>query len=605
MTSCALIGYCSAMLRQFQNDECGVAMVLFALLALVLIPLSGGVVDYAGALTARARLVAAADAAALAIASRNITDQERANTMAEALALAHYPTAERGTVTVATPTVNLEGNRVTVRIDGGFQTSFLPLIGIRTLPVGVTAEAVKNRRLDIVMVVQNSNGMNVGIKRIKTELKKFRKLMLRGGAERSVQIGLVPYAASVNVGRNATYSWLDKDGASELNKAYVDLSPGRSLFDLYKDVERPNPASDHDALIVPNPHRGNAWGGCVRARPAPNDIEASVANGGNWVALFARDNHVEPRSIWIRAKNRTIRSEIANDLAWERLFGNKPSDGREIVETAADWVSLYEGRRVNKRFRELDETGRPVQGEGTHIPTPDQLRGEFDYLRSGSNDYVPGSGYHDRSETRYSARLKPNPANTTLFHLPKPNPARADWFRLPSPNRGCVAAPIQPLTTDPVLIDEAIDNMIIGGNPLTVVGLAWGWRVLSPGSPFDEAQSGDDVNRIIMLFSNGSNFPGNSYSAYGLTDRNHPQAKELDARLATLCTNIKQSELGVSIYILNFADPGSKEDDLLANCASKTCREGASSCNYGSGAGTMEARLRQIANEVTKVRLSK
>lgn len=576
-------------------------MVLFALLALVIIPLSGGAVDYAGALAARERLVAAADAAALAIASQNVTEQADANTMAEALALAHYPTAERGTVTVSAPTVSFDGNRVTVTIDGGFQTSFLPLIGITTLSVGATAEAVKNRKLDIVMVVQTSHAFSVNLGDVKDELVRFRKLVLANQGDGSVQVGLVPFAASVNVGRNASYPWIDDSGESVLNTVDIDLSPGRSLLDLYDDIEGDNPVSDHDALIVPHPHKGNAWGGCVRARKTPSDIQDVGHEIEPWVALFAPDNHVSPRSIRVDRPGQSPpyeyrRREIANEEVWDRLFGIGKPTGNEIVEKVADWVSLYRGRRVDDRMREVNADGSLVLAADSKVPTDQELRAEFYNLRRASNDYLPGSSRHSRSETRYRAEdLKPNPANWS-------------WFRLPSPNRGCVGAPIQPLTPIPADVDRSIHNMIAGGNTITTVGMAWGWRVLSPGLPYNEAQTGNDVDRAIILFSDGKNFPGNSFSAYGGTtvaEGLHPSKEQLDARLATLCANIKQSDLGITVYTVNFASLETKESNLLKNCASTTCKGGAGSCNYASDGDSMDDVFREIANEVTKVRLSR
>jgi hypothetical protein len=83
------------------------------------------------------------------------------------------------------------------------------------------------------------------------------------------------------------------------------------------------------------------------------------------------------------------------------------------------------------------------------------------------------------------------------------------------PNYNCVAAPILPLTNDKGTINSAIDGP---------EGLAWGWRVLSPGPPFTEGAPHDDqttINIVVLLTAAANSISGTSgqnhfdFSAYG------------------------------------------------------------------------------------------
>jgi hypothetical protein len=179
------------------------------------------------------------------------------------------------------------------------------------------------------------------------------------------------------------------------------------------------------------------------------------------------------------------------------------------------------------------------------------------------------------------------------------------------PNRGC-PTPIVPLTTDNATLQTAIGNMIQwnGGGTNQAEGLAWGWRVLSPGAPFTEgAPYGPDVRKVIVLMSDGENTNVGSdpvlasdYSAYnhlGLW-RDYDQGNWLGQLLGSLlnsilhgampaqyqrnissssnyvtyvnnreqqvCANIKAA--GIEIYTVIFRETDTATVNLMRNCAS-------------------------------------
>ena len=177
------------------------------------------------------------------------------------------------------------------------------------------------------------------------------------------------------------------------------------------------------------------------------------------------------------------------------------------------------------------------------------------------------------------------------------------------PNRGC-PTPIVPLTTNRTTVINAIRAMRdwSGGGTNQSEGLAWGWRVLSPGAPFTEGRPyGDDVRKVIVLMSDGENTNVGSdpvfssdYSAYNhlglwrdyangniLTDllngilfgilpaqyrRNISSASNyvtyVNGRQQQLCRNIKAE--GIEIYTVIFRETDRTTENLMRNCATST-----------------------------------
>jgi hypothetical protein len=177
------------------------------------------------------------------------------------------------------------------------------------------------------------------------------------------------------------------------------------------------------------------------------------------------------------------------------------------------------------------------------------------------------------------------------------------------PNRGC-PTPIVPLTSNESVVQANIAAMQhwSGGGTNQAEGLAWGWRVLSPGAPFTEgAPYGPDVRKVIVLMSDGENTNVGSdpvlssdYSAYNhlglwsdyadggllgqliggiLRGVLPPQYRRsihssngyvnyVNQREAALCTNIKNT--GIEIYTVIFRETDQTTENLMRNCASSS-----------------------------------
>lgn len=174
------------------------------------------------------------------------------------------------------------------------------------------------------------------------------------------------------------------------------------------------------------------------------------------------------------------------------------------------------------------------------------------------------------------------------------------WARR-DPNYLCPNDRVVPLTNDRALLESTIANLRTGGNTFGNVGMAWGWRVISPGLPYNQgSQYGDpDWSKIVVMMTDGDNVMDSVYSAHGRTSTNRMTADDLDDRFEETCTNMKQA--GITVYTITFQSGISNATrDIFRRCATRPEMY----FNAPSNAD-LEAAFRNIANQLSALHLSK
>jgi hypothetical protein len=208
-------------------------------------------------------------------------------------------------------------------------------------------------------------------------------------------------------------------------------------------------------------------------------------------------------------------------------------------------------------------------------------------------------------ESRYDSGLEDNPWTTGDTHKDGEDGTTRDGR---GPNIGC-ADPILHLTQPKTTIKNAINAMKVwryGGTAIKL-GLAWGWRVISPrwkglwdsgnpNLPLDYTEP--LMDKAIILLTDGEHFfwnqgyrPGSTnythedqgYNSHGRIEwgrlhdaSNNPITSsgagvaELDRRLGILCQNIKDaSGNGVRIYTIMLEISSASLEPLFQGCASQ------------------------------------
>lgn len=192
------------------------------------------------------------------------------------------------------------------------------------------------------------------------------------------------------------------------------------------------------------------------------------------------------------------------------------------------------------------------------------------------------------------------------------------------PNGAC-PDPVVPLTNNRATLDTAINKLRVYGASGTnsVEGLAWAWRVLTPGAPFTEGGPPDRKRRkIIVLMTDGMNevvpqrsvgYNRSDYTAVGYADKNRlgtrdiaTMASRLDDKLETLCRTVKgrrDTPEEITIYTVLFDPTGAIRSARTANIFRDCATTRGHAFSASSGADLISA-FEKIGREISALRLA-
>ena len=116
------------------------------------------------------------------------------------------------------------------------------------------------------------------------------------------------------------------------------------------------------------------------------------------------------------------------------------------------------------------------------------------------------------------------------------------------------SASMMTLSYDWTALNSKIDAMTPTGNTNVTIGLQMGWQTLSPVAPFSAPAAAPDLDKVIILLTDGDNTQ-NRWSS---------SQSSIDARTQKVCDNAKADN--IKIYTVRVIDGNAT---LLKNCASK------------------------------------
>lgn len=497
----------SRALRRLAKDDRGAIMLILGLIAIPLFVLMGLAVDVGRGYMVRSKLSYAIDSAGLAGGRAFETDLREDDILMffEANFPSDFMEAE---IEGGHPTVvfDEDANTIEVTATAVIPTRFMSVAGIDEMRVSARTLIQRELQgLELVLVMDNTGSMRSGSKIDAMKDAAQDLIDILYGAREEVPnfwVGLVPYAATVNIGDGYT-AWLDGYDAA-------DFAP-------------------------------TTWKGCVEARDFPNDSNDAVPATEGWAAF-----------------------------RWQTTLNYYWSDG-------------YEGYD-HPSFEDDD-------GDGIDDDDEDL------FPLGGDNDWDPDGALADLHEE---------------------NEAQNEGT---GPNLGCPPA-ITPLVAEKSTVTAAIDEMQPWhrGGTFANLGLAWGWRNLSPawrglwsgsadGLPLNYNEP--NMNKVVILLTDGVNqwydwpgtnndncgdeeppnglpgrnsydnpecndyrddFPGADYTAYGRlnegrlgTTNNNLVDDEIDDRMLDLCTAMKAED--IIIYAITFQVSNAGTQTLFQNCA--------------------------------------
>ena len=450
----------------------------------------------------------------------------------------------------------------------------------------VSARTVIQRQLrgmELVLVMDNtgsmrSNGGMVAMKPAATELINI----LYGARETVPQfwVGVVPYAANVNIGSQHT-DWL-------ISQAY----------DADAAWQNADPDSDVRFGYHPDHYQPTTWKGCVEAREYPRDSNDDTPDVEGWYPY-----------LW-----RTTLRNFANPY-WVDP-GDYDSDGDVDDDDATAYVEDHFSASSPATW------GPYIPGDNEWNPDGDELDLNLD------NDFYQ------------------------------------NWST--GPNLGCGPA-ITPLVASKTRILDAIDEMAPWhrGGTMANLGLAWGWRVISPrwrglwdGDLPDELPldyEAQNMEKVIILLTDGNNewydwpgpdnatppstasgncgegstvvplgglpgnnnarnttcqalrtaYPGGDYNAYGRLSEGRLGTTStsaangiLDDRMLDMCQTMKGE--GIIIYTMTFGpSPDSGTRALYESCATEP-----DMYFHAATSSTLQQAFVEIADQLSALRIA-
>ena len=544
-----VLGLC----RRFGADQRGAVVAIVALAIIPLFAAIGLAIDVSRSYLLQSQLSYAIDAAGLA-GGRAFDTDNRLNDVSMFFE-ANFSKGYAGASLVpGSPSVVFDdqNNTILVEATATMPTHFMRIAGIDELRVSARSVIQREMRgMELVLVMDNtgsmrSSGKMGAMKDAATDLVDI----LYGDRETvpNFWVGLVPYAATVNIGSERT-DWL-------VHQTHDSDAAWHSA----------DPDGDERFGYHPGHFQPTTWKGCVEARNYPNDSNDETSSEEAWYP-----------HLW-----RTTLGAFANPH-------HEPEPDPYDEDEPETW------------------------GE---------------YL-NGDNDWDPDGSLADLSEE---------------------NGAQNEGT---GPNLGCGPA-ITSLTAEKTTVQDAIDEMLPWhrGGTMANLGLAWGWRVLSPkwqalwgGDTPEElplAYEAPSMEKVVILLTDGVNqwydwpgdkwtvdgedhysglpgknkypgnhdnsfkadWPGADYTAYGRltegrlgTTSNSGAKAEVNDRMLELCESMKAED--ILLYTITFRVTDSATRNLYEGCATSQDHYFDSPSN-----SDLQQVFVEIANELSNLRIA-
>lgn len=486
--------------------------MLMAFLALPLTLGAGMALDVSAVQRSKAKLQAATDAAALAIARQGVTVSD-----ADAYRIADELLRGNLRRDYVKFEVKRAGTTFTVQAEGPAETSFGNLFGYGSWPVKTLSSVdIAMTPYEIALVLDTTGSMRGGkLQSMKDAVVGLVDTMSANvKVKDNLKFAVVPFSNFVNVGpqfapkfdakgklvKGTGAKWLDLKGQSDLPQ--LELAKNISRFEIFNNLK-------------------TTWAGCVETREPTKKVAYDVTDAAPGK---------KPESLFVPA-----------------LSIDEPDDKNA-------WGGpVYQNDYIASDVKPLDKS----------------LTGKLKKLLKYG--LAPLVATVDLIADSDSVGLVPAAAAIT--------PAKG-------PNASCVTQPISPLATDYQAVKDKVDGLEANGNTNIMEGVAWGWRVLSPGEPFTEgAPKKAKARKVMIVLTDGSNVfgvstdprneMGSSYSSFGYTadERLVPATVASGASTNTAmndktlaaCNNAKAD--GVEIFTIRLEEPNKTTGMMLKDCA--------------------------------------
>lgn len=332
--------------------------------------------------------------------------------------------------------------------------------------------------------------------------------------------------------------------------------------------------------------------------------------------LFGEETHPEHLKVSLVPFAAGVNVGSAFNPEWLDMAGTSSIHSENFTPGTNLWTLFNDANLVNRNWNgclmerpggldELDTPPTPGAPDTYFVPwlAPDEIGTATSSATGYSNSYLADGSF---------------PTGTSNANKQK-STAKYVGASVSSTSRGpdynCRDTRIvTPLTNDKLLLDTKIEEMYAAYMTHIPIGLAWGWRTLSPAAPYMEGTlySDEETIKALVLMTDGENtlfsasgHNKSSFSAYGYLNKMRlgtnvldTAVNELDAKTLRICTNIKAA--GIRLYTIAFQVTDPTTLNLLRDCA--TSPEMSFSSSDGAALNTA---FTTIATELASLRISR
>lgn len=549
-------------LAQAAQDNRGSIVPLFALFLVPLVAIAGVAIDFTRGNAVRSQLQSAADTAVLS--ARGTSDM--ANSAVEARAVKYFEENAKRLLgaTVKSVKATKSSDNIVLEAKVDMQTTLSKVLGIKTFEIDIRSKAMSDTgEIEVALVLDNTGSMKNDMGNLKQAAKDLVNALHGGSSSSSmVNIAVVPYVGAVNIGNGVKQmNWMDTVAAAQWHGEGLEWW-----------------AFGYEKGCIYTPSGGGGGGGGGPGTGTTGSLQdrlpkfAELLNGLFGIASAHAATAADVPAAYYFSPDCWI---VNRETNYFDLFAKIPN---------APWKGCVLARA--EPYDVTDDPPNPATPNTMFVPWfwPDQADAAVVSAQgqswTPSNDYLPDRwdlqppvfndnwyGWRNISLYKY---------NNTPGVIVETGPDTS------GPNKAC-PDPILPLTNSKSDVLNKIDGLTHwnGSGTNSAEGVAWGWRVLSPGEPFSEGKPYGKIKKVMVLMTDGINnvdpdpdWTLSHMSAYGMLHMGRIQPATYagfkdyaDQRMLQTCSNAKAT--GIEIYTVAFNVSDSATLSLLSSCATK------------------------------------
>lgn len=640
------------LLQRFGRDERGAFLVIFAIMAIVLVAVSGAVVDFTYTQTARSRAQDALDAAALALQADISESNAAATIKTEAQKMVTERLADSSiTATVNTVTIDTTEGKLGLEAQITVPTAFVQLVGIKSITAQLTSEATQGSKDLEVAVALDITGSMAGSKL--TELKSATNSLITDVVKTTQtptysRMAIVPWTNSVNVGTSyatgysvASVRGPEYDGATMTSATWIS-GTSKTISSISKSsaavvtTSAAHGFTAGDYIFIAT--SSGSPGGNVSSLNDKIFKVGTVGSSTTFNLLNTNGTAVSTSSTF--SSSGTPKVSKCYDSSCHLLVttstAHNLSTGDSVLITGASGTITS----ISPTFNNSTSTYSPTVHSGTVGTVPSSTTYYLtDYTATNVlyNAYTASTGtsycvklgcyyYYFTPSSTYSHDLftisncVSERTGTHAYDDVAPSTAYVGYDYPPPAASGnpCVTPALTPLTDNITTLQNTVTNLVAGGSTAGQLGLAWGWYMVSPNfgnlwssSYYAPAAYGTaNLVKAVVLMTDGDfntaycsdviSSDSNDGAGSGSDHSNCNATNGASSTQATtLCTAIKTA--GITVYTVGFTLGGdTAAQTLLTNCASSP------DDFFEADTGTdLTSAFNAIAQKLNELRLSK